>query len=112
MLCWCRGSARDVAPARFLFPNLPAIGWAPGQNRYRRRIPTSLRKLPQIPFFKRNGCRGSVRVDQTFTRYPVPFLSVERADELRWRVVNGERKATLAREFAISRETLYQYLRN
>jgi DNA-binding CsgD family transcriptional regulator len=31
---------------------------------------------------------------------------------LRRRVVNGERKATLAREFEISRETLYQYLRN
>jgi DNA invertase Pin-like site-specific DNA recombinase len=41
-----------------------------------------------------------------------PLLCAERANELRRRVVNGERKATLAREFAISRETLYQYLRN
>jgi DNA invertase Pin-like site-specific DNA recombinase len=41
-----------------------------------------------------------------------PLLSPERANELRRRVVNGERKATLAREFEISRETLYQYLRN
>jgi DNA invertase Pin-like site-specific DNA recombinase len=41
-----------------------------------------------------------------------PLLSYERANELRRRVVNGERKAALAREFEISRETLYQYLRN
>jgi DNA invertase Pin-like site-specific DNA recombinase len=41
-----------------------------------------------------------------------PLLSLERANELRRRVVNGERKATLAREFKISRETLYQYIRN
>ncbi|WP_143356278.1 helix-turn-helix domain-containing protein, partial [Escherichia coli] len=27
------------------------------------------------------------------------------------RVIAGEKKATLAREFGISRETLYQYLR-
>jgi DNA invertase Pin-like site-specific DNA recombinase len=40
-----------------------------------------------------------------------PTLSLERADELRRRVGNGEPKATLAREFRISRETLYQYTR-
>jgi len=97
MLCWCRGSARDVAPARFLFPNLPAIGWAPGQNRYRRRIPTSLRKLPQIPFFKRNGCRGSVRVAQTFTRYPVPSsaLNVQMSYVGGW-LMASERRHLLA----------------
>ena len=38
-------------------------------------------------------------------------LSGERAAELTMRVENGERKAALAREFGISRETLYQYLR-
>lgn len=38
-------------------------------------------------------------------------LSDERADELRRRAAAGEKKATLAREFGISRETLYQYLR-
>ncbi len=38
-------------------------------------------------------------------------LSVERADELRRRSIAGEKKALLAREFGISRETVYQYLR-
>lgn len=38
-------------------------------------------------------------------------LSNERAKELRRRCSAGEKKALLAREFGISRETLYQYLR-
>ena len=38
-------------------------------------------------------------------------LSPQRADELRARAAAGEKKAALAREFGISRETLYQYLR-
>ncbi len=38
-------------------------------------------------------------------------LSPERAGELRRRVAAGEAKAALAREFGISRETLYQYLK-
>ena len=38
-------------------------------------------------------------------------LSPERAQELRARAAAGEKKARLAREFGISRETLYQYLR-
>lgn len=38
-------------------------------------------------------------------------LSSEQAAELRQRAAAGEQKATLAREFGISRETLYQYLR-
>lgn len=38
-------------------------------------------------------------------------LSPERAAELRRRVATGEQKAQLAREFGISRETLYQYLK-
>ena len=38
-------------------------------------------------------------------------LSPEQAAELRQRPAAGEQKATLAREFGISRETLYQYLR-
>lgn len=38
-------------------------------------------------------------------------LSPERVDELRCRVNAGEQKAQLAREFGISRETLYQYLK-
>jgi len=40
-----------------------------------------------------------------------PSLTAERAAELRKRVAAGGKKAGLAREFGISRETLYQYLR-
>ncbi|MBI3144142.1 MAG: recombinase family protein [Pseudogulbenkiania sp.] len=38
-------------------------------------------------------------------------LSPERVSELRQRAAAGEQKAKLAREFGISRETLYQYLK-
>ena len=38
-------------------------------------------------------------------------LSPERVAELRRRAAAGEQKAKLAREFGISRETIYQYLR-
>ena len=38
-------------------------------------------------------------------------LSPERGAELRQRAAAGEQKTRLAREFGISRETLYQYLR-
>ena len=38
-------------------------------------------------------------------------LSPERVEELLTRVGQGEQKAAVAREFGISRETLYQYLR-
>jgi DNA invertase Pin-like site-specific DNA recombinase len=38
-----------------------------------------------------------------------PSLTPERVRELRARVASGEKKAVLAREFGISRETLYQY---
>jgi DNA invertase Pin-like site-specific DNA recombinase len=40
-----------------------------------------------------------------------PSLTAEQASDLRKRVVAGEKKAILAREFGISRETLYSYLR-
>jgi DNA invertase Pin-like site-specific DNA recombinase len=39
-----------------------------------------------------------------------PSLTSERIAELRARVAAGEKKAGLAREFGISRETLYQYV--
>ena len=38
-----------------------------------------------------------------------PSLTPERVHELRTRVASGEKKSVLAREFGISRETLYQY---
>jgi len=39
-----------------------------------------------------------------------PSLTGERVAELRRRVLAGEKKAALAREFGISRETLYSYV--
>lgn len=39
-------------------------------------------------------------------------LPEEKVTELRHRTASGEKKAHLAREFGISRETLYQYLRH
>jgi DNA invertase Pin-like site-specific DNA recombinase len=41
-----------------------------------------------------------------------PSLSAEKAAELRKRISAGEKKAGLAREFGITRETLYQYSRD
>jgi len=38
-------------------------------------------------------------------------LSAEQVAQLRERVADGAAKATLAREFGVSRETIYQYLR-
>jgi DNA invertase Pin-like site-specific DNA recombinase len=38
-----------------------------------------------------------------------PSLTAERVVQLRARISAGEKKAALAREFGISRETLYQY---
>lgn len=40
-----------------------------------------------------------------------PALTAEQATELRRRAAAGEKKAALAREYEISRETLYAYLR-
>jgi DNA invertase Pin-like site-specific DNA recombinase len=39
-----------------------------------------------------------------------PSLTAEQAEDLGKRVASGGKKAVLAREFGISRETLYQYL--
>lgn len=39
-------------------------------------------------------------------------LTEEQAQEIRRRVAQGEKKAAVARDFSISRETLYQYLSN
>lgn len=49
---------------------------------------------------RRGGYRGRKRA-----------LSPEQVQKLRARAAAGERRAGLAREFGISRETLYQYLR-
>lgn len=40
-----------------------------------------------------------------------PALTAEQAKQLRERAAAGERKSTLAKEFGISRETVYSYLR-
>jgi len=41
----------------------------------------------------------------------MPGLAPKQAEILRQRAQAGEQKASLAREFGISRETVYQYLR-
>jgi DNA invertase Pin-like site-specific DNA recombinase len=41
-----------------------------------------------------------------------PALTEQQAGELRERAAAGERKADLAREFGVSRETVYSYLRS
>lgn len=38
-------------------------------------------------------------------------LSLEQVDEIKVRVDNGDKKSHIARDFGISRETLYQYLK-
>ena len=59
------------------------------------------RQLEGIALAKRRGAyRGRKK-----------SLSPEQVEELRRRVGKGEVKAQIAREFGISRETLYQYLR-
>jgi len=40
-----------------------------------------------------------------------PALTAAKAEELRSRIQAGEKKAELAREYGISRETVYQYLK-
>jgi DNA invertase Pin-like site-specific DNA recombinase len=40
-----------------------------------------------------------------------PSLNEEQVRMIRWRVSAGEKKAQLAREYGVSRETLYSYLR-
>jgi DNA invertase Pin-like site-specific DNA recombinase len=40
-----------------------------------------------------------------------PALTPEQAHQVRERAAAGERKSALAREFGISRETIYSYLR-
>ena len=39
------------------------------------------------------------------------ILSKEQVEEIKARVANGDKKSHIARDFGISRETLYQYLR-
>jgi DNA invertase Pin-like site-specific DNA recombinase len=41
-----------------------------------------------------------------------PSLTPAQAEQLRCRAQAGEKKAALAREYGVSRETLYSYLRN
>jgi DNA invertase Pin-like site-specific DNA recombinase len=39
------------------------------------------------------------------------FLTADQITDLKRRIAAGERKAHVAREFGVSRETVYQYLR-
>ena len=40
-----------------------------------------------------------------------PILSSDQVREIKEREANGDKKSHIAREYGISRETLYQYLR-
>lgn len=59
------------------------------------------RQMEGIALAKRRGAYGGRK----------KALSAERVTELQQRAAAGEKKAALAREFGISRETLYKYLR-
>lgn len=52
----------------------------------------------------------AVAKDKGVYRGRKPTLTAERIEELRQRAAGGEKKAALAREFGISRETVYGYL--
>lgn len=52
---------------------------------------------------------GTVRPNDGGGDGAKPSLIPERVTQLRARVAAGEKKAALAREFGISRETLYSY---
>ena len=54
---------------------------------------------------------GSAPADQLCSGGRGPSLDTARAAELRGKAANGVSKAALAREFGISRETVYAYLR-
>ena len=41
-----------------------------------------------------------------------PCLSQEQATQLKQRVASGEKKTIIAKDFSISRETLYKYIKN
>lgn len=56
--------------------------------------------------------REGIAIAKTEGKYKGRKLSLtpERAEELQRRAAAGEKKAALAREFGVSRETVYQYL--
>jgi DNA invertase Pin-like site-specific DNA recombinase len=58
---------------------------------------------------QREGIALAKRAGKYLTRKPT--MTAERAAEIRKRVAAGESKSGLAREFKISRDTLYRYLR-
>lgn len=67
----------------------------------RRRVQAGLNKGEGIALARLRGAyRGRKK-----------SLSSEQQIEVRRRATDGEKKAQLAREFGISRETLYQYLK-
>jgi DNA invertase Pin-like site-specific DNA recombinase len=57
--------------------------------------------------------REGIAIAKTAGKYKgrKPNLTKEQAEEICLRVTTGEQKAALAREFKLSRETIYQYLR-
>ena len=72
-----------------------------GKNRQRP-------ELERLPDFARQGI--ALAKQRGASRGRKKSLSPEQAAQLRQRVQAGARKAPLARQFGISRETLYKYL--
>jgi DNA invertase Pin-like site-specific DNA recombinase len=64
------------------------------------------------PLLNRNVWEAALPDPQTAGKYGgrKPSLTAERAAELRRQVAAGGSKAALAREFGISRDTLYRYV--
>jgi len=61
------------------------------------------------PAFQREGIAAAKQRGVHTGRKPA--LIAEQARQLRERVAAGERKSALAKEYGISRETVYSYLR-
>ena len=86
-------------------------------------VPNPLTNVPTIIRLFSSGTEisheGSLRFAQVESLMAAGFayrgrkksLSPERIEDLRRRVAAGEKKLHLAKDFGISRETLYQYLR-
>ena len=67
--------------------------------------------LGAVAQFERDLIRERQREGIALAKQRKKALLADKIEELCIRVSNGEKKASLAREFGISRETLYQYLR-
>ena len=91
------------------------LTFAPGNDNPMNTL--LLHLLGAVAQFERSILLGRVREGVALAKARGAYkgrkhaLSSEQADQLRQRIAAGEPKARLAREFKISRETLYRYWR-